>query len=408
MLQYVAISRGQESQTGEAATEPPANVAGLSRYNIPWGSGGINFSAGLRGVYVDNVYLTHSGARDDFILVPECDIAAFFPVGQSNTVVLDLGLAYYEYLKNTALNTGTPTINPNSQLAFNIHSGDFTFRFSESFSYQVTPFYETGSEFYNLYNTAQFRRFQNRVGTTVTWDLHDLVVSAGYHHENLWSDGSYYNYIDHASELFNADAMLTLSPLVTAGLEAAGSVNNFDNKPIFDTWRARIGPGLRLNVSQFVKVRAGAGYERIDFDSASVTSLGVRPENTYYAYAGVEHQINRFFSHSIEASHDNQLGFNAANLEGTHVSYSLNWKLNQKLTLSPHVSVNWYDESFGSGSASLYHEKFTYVAAGLAAIRQFGQHWRASLSWDYRLKDSDIQAYGYAQNQVALELIYQF
>ena len=139
MFQYAAITRGQEPQTGEAATEPPVTVAGASRYNIPWGSGGINFSAGLQAQYVDNVYLTHTDKRDDFILVPECDAAAFFPVGLSNTVVLDLGLAYYEYLKNTGLNTGTPVINPNSELAFNIRSGDFTFRLSESFSYQETP-----------------------------------------------------------------------------------------------------------------------------------------------------------------------------------------------------------------------------------------------------------------------------
>jgi hypothetical protein len=40
----------------EGAMKTPA------RYNIPWGSGDFNFSAGLRGVYVDNVFLTHAGA----------------------------------------------------------------------------------------------------------------------------------------------------------------------------------------------------------------------------------------------------------------------------------------------------------------------------------------------------------
>ena len=45
-------------------------------------------------------------------------------------------------------------------------------------------------------------------------------MTAGYSHENLWSDGSAYSYINHASELFSADAMFALSPVVTAGLEA--------------------------------------------------------------------------------------------------------------------------------------------------------------------------------------------
>jgi hypothetical protein len=35
-------------------------------------------------------------------------------------------------------------------------------------------------------------------------------------------------------------------------------------------------------------------------------------------------------------------------------------------------------------------------------------HWQTRLSWDYRLKDSEIVAAGYAQNQVAVELLYRF
>jgi hypothetical protein len=410
IFQYVATSKGQEQaeQTNAPATEQPVTVSKVSPYNISWGSGGFNLSAGLREVYVDNVYLTKTDARDDFITVPECNVAAFFPVGQSNTVALNLGLAYYQYQKNTTLNTGTPIINPDSELAFNLRSGDFTFRFSECFSYQVDPVYETGSEFYNLYKTAQFRRYQNRVGTMVTWDENKLIMTAGYYHENLWSDGSAYDYIDHASELFSADAMLAASPWLTVGLESAGSLNDFVNSSTYDTWRARVGPALRIEVTPFIKIRLGGGYERIDFDSASASSLGLSPENTYYAYAGVEHQINRFFSHSLTISHDNQLGFNAANLEGDHITYSLTWAARKPLTISPLASVNFYDESFGSDTANLYHERFNYYSVGVNARYQLGPHWMASVKWNYRLKDSDIEDDGYAQNQVSIELMHQF
>jgi len=81
-LGYVAIRRGQGRQTGEAATEAPATVTRVNLYNIPWGSGGVNFSAGLRGLHLDDLFLTHTGARDDFILFPACHIEAFFAVGQ--------------------------------------------------------------------------------------------------------------------------------------------------------------------------------------------------------------------------------------------------------------------------------------------------------------------------------------
>lgn len=392
-----------EMEVGEDVLRPER-----PRYNIPWGSGGINFSLGLQGQYVDNVYLTHTSPSDDFIIVPECNIAAFIPAGRSNNIVLDLGIAYYYYIQNTELNTGTPLINPNSELAFNLQTGDFHFKFSESFSYQESPVYETGGQFYNIYNTGRFARYLNRVGVAMKWDLHDLVVDASYYHENLAANGSTYNYIDHASELFGADALLAVSPTLTVGLESVASINRFDNSPWYDTWRARVGPGVRLNLSEFVHARLGAGYERIEYDSSFAAPLGLKPEDSYYAYAAIDHEINRFISHSIQAGHDNQLGFNAANLERSYVGYYLNWRPKRSITVSPGISLSFYDESYGSGSASLYSEKFRYLSPNVLVHYEYDRHWRANLGWEYHLKDSDTEELGYSRNLVRLELIYQF
>lgn len=388
--------------------EPPVVVDTRQRYNLPLGRGGINFNAGLRGVYVDNVFLTYTGAREDFVLVPECNIAAFFPIGRTNTLALDLGIAYYEYLKNDSLNTGKPIINPNSELAFNVQVKDFQFRFSERFSYQQSPVYETGEEFFNVYNTGLFARYANRVGVLGTWGLQNVEVNASYYHENLLSDGSQYNYIDRASELFSADGFLALSPSLRAGVEAAGSINRFDNRTLNDCWRARVGPALRLDLSQFIRIRAGAGYERIEYDSAAASTLGISPENTFYAYARADHELTKFLSHSLEVFYDNQLAYNSGNLAGAHVRYAVNWRPKRALTVRPHVEAIFYDESYGSGPPALYHERFNYVLAGIGARYDFGQHLWAGLNWDYRLKDSEVKTSGYAQNQVALEVTYVF
>lgn len=426
VLLLAASARGQELdasppivhspesyQLGHSPLNQPAAVAQTEmpvspHFLIPVGSGGFNVSTGLKTEYVDNVYLTHTDTKDDFILIPECDLGSYFPVGQRNSLAVDVGLAYYEYVKNSALNTGVPLINPNTDLAFKLYAGDFKFDFSERFSYQQSPLYETGSEFFNLYNTALFQRYQNQAGGLVTWDQNKLVTTAGYFHENLWSESSVYSFIDHASELFNANSMLTTSPGLKVGIEATGSINDFFNSPSYDTWRARVGPALRVTPSEFISIRAGGGYERIQYDSAEASTLGLVPQNTYYAYGSVEHQITQFLRHSLTVSHDNQLGFNAANLEGTTVSYSLTWLPRKQLTLSPFGSINFYDESYSSSNNNLYHEKFTFYYVGLNAHYQLGPHWSAGAGWNYRLKNSDITIDGYAQNEVSLELLYQF
>jgi len=396
------------SPTDTNALAEATDIEAQPRYNIPWGRGGFDISTGLQGVYVDNVFLTHTAQSDDYLIVPEANVTAFFPLGLSNSAVLDLGVAYYQYTRNTSLNTGAPLINPNSELGFNLQTGDFTFGFTERFSYQESPVYETGAEFFNIYNSGRFDRYDNRAGVSGTWDLHDLALSAGYSHENLFAETAFYDYVNHSSELAHADAICTLLPTLKAGLETAGSLNHFEDVSTNDSWRARLGPLLRWDISQFIKARMGAGYERIQYDSTVASALGISPENTYYAYAGVDHEINPFFSHSLYLSRDNQLGYQAGNLEGTHVSYSLTWRLREPLTLTPHATVIFFNESFGSGPPSLYHEKFTYVLAGLTALYRLGQHWQAGLKWDYRLKHSEIELAGYAQNQAGLELTYQF
>jgi len=378
------------------------------RYNIPLGSGGINISAGMKSVYVDNVFLTQSGARDDFVLVPKANLDAYFPLGLSNAVVVNLGLAYYQYLKNTSLNTGTPLINPNSEVAFNIRTGDFTVKVSEQFSYQESPVYEEGAEFFNVYDTGRLGRFDNRVGALATWDLHQLLLDLGYYHENLLANGSAFDEINHASELVNADAMFALSPDLKAGLETTGSINRFDPARLNDSWRATAGPGARWQISKFLEARAGAGYERIQYDGAEASALGIQPQNAYYAYGTINHKINRFFSQSLRVSHDNQLGYNSGNLEGTHLVYSLTWRPQDRLNVRPLVSFDFFNETFGSGPPSLYHEQFTYLLAGLSARYELGRHWQAGLDWSYRLKDSRLDNAGYAQNEAALELLYNF
>ena len=86
----------------------------------------------------------------------------------------------------------------------------------------------------------------------------------------------------------------------------------------------------------------------------------------------------------------------------------MTWKPTPKLTVSAFAEYNWYIESFGSTSANLYNETFTFFSPYLKANYQFGQHWLASLRWDYNLKNSDVQKLGYAQNIASIQVLYQF
>jgi hypothetical protein len=165
---------------------------------------------------------------------------------------------------------------------------------------------------------------------------------------------------------------------------------------------------MRLKPSEYLTAKLGAGYQRIEYDSNLDSLYELQGFNTYYAYAGLEHQINRFFNHTARVSHDNQLGINAANLEGTHITYALNWTATERIRVSPYFEYSRYEESYGPNVTGLYHEEFDYYGAGLAASYTVTQNWRLNLNYDYRLKDSQTPNSGYAQNRVAVRVDYQF
>ena len=77
----------------------------------------------------------------------------------------------------------------------------------------------------------------------------------------------------------------------------------------------------------------------------------------------------------------------------------------------PEATYAWLLDKFG-GERTRIRDQVDSVkyagAAGFSAVYEFDKHWQSRLSWDYRVKDSEIVTDGYDQNQVALEILYRF
>lgn len=398
---------GPHSIASEAAALAQAQEGVPERYNIPLGAGGLDFSGHLQGVYVDNVYLSHSDRREDFILIPELRAGLFMPVGRLNTLDLNLGLSYYHYFENTELNTEEVIVTPQTDLQFNIYSGDVRITLRDTFSYLVSPFYEIGGDFYNVYDTGLFKRFRNRARVEATWDLRHLRVDGGYTHEDFFSNGSEYDFIDRSSELFNASVLGSVEPRLSVGIETAFGIHNYKNFDSNDHLRFSIGPTIRAQLSQFLTARAGAGYMRLEFDDSD--RIGLSGRDLPYAYLDVEHELTQFIRQNLQFAIDQRPGVNAANLEGTHIRYGLTWEATPEVRVNPYASYTWYEESFGSGqNSSLYYEDFDYVGAGLAIQWAFAPNWTGDLGYEYRTKDSDEAGRGYHYNRVTARVSYNF
>jgi len=401
--QVVAQEVARDSIAGEKTAAKSKKGETPVGYNLHAGPVSFSVQASLRTEFNDNVYYTEAQRKQDIIIRPEVKIGSFWPITDLNSLSLNLGIGYARYLQTDALNSSTPLISPDSELLFNLYVSDFRFQFHERFSYQETVYIDASqyrnAQFNNLSGVGKFGRFENRAGITMDWDVYDLLVSVRYDHETVAVTTDPLKYLDRQSELFSASATYRISEKIKPGIETDASINDYRYTRLHDQWRASAGPFLDVGLSPNTKFRTGAGFATIQ-DVSQGPVLG--SDNTYYAYARINNTLNQYLVHSLDVGHINQLGYNAVNNALTYGRYEAIMYLVRNVDVNLHFMIGFGDEYGGT-----FKEEYTLYQPGLVVGYRFAQRWRATLSYDFLRKDSDLQYYSYYQNRLLLGVSYK-
>jgi hypothetical protein len=404
VAQIENLSEPRQSLAGEKAAQELARSLTNEDYNIHLGPVLFQTQARVGAAYTDNVLLSGTDKKDDFIINPELDLAAMLPVGRFNSLKLALGVSYEWYAKNHSLNSDIPLINPDSELAFYLFVGDFRIKLHEKFSYQQSLAFnvEEGDNLrlFNFNDVGRFDRMDNFVGPTIDWDLNKVILTVSYDHENFISTTERFKYLDRSSEWLAATANYLLGDRTKAGLEGQVGYHSYDQETVLnDNWRVRVGPFAQMRLPNGLILRAGGGYDMARFDSAAL------PGNDYdnwYAYGKIA-QETKWFTHSLGAGHETLLGDNANNLRTTYVRYSISSDVIRNTELEGHMSVNISREFGGT-----FEEKFIHYLAGCRIGYQFFKYWRAELGYELFYKDSEFGDRVFHRNRVSLDLNFKF
>ena len=288
---------------------------------------------------------------------------------------------------------------------------NFRFRFHEAFSYQESLYYgasysQQSGQFINLQNLGTFGRIDNLAGLTADWDLGAFVLSLGYDHENFISQLASLDYLTRASELFSSTIDVAVGPELHSGVEAKASWNDYQTDQLPDHWRARMGPFVEASPGEYVKLRAGGGYDGV-FIPANAAGLAT-DSTPYYAYVRATHTVNDWLAYSLSAAHENQLGWNTANLEATYVGLSTSLKCINRVELTPGFYYGLGKESGPAYGGNLYHENYNFFQVSLGLAYRLGERWTTDLRYDYMQKDSDLLYYGYYRNRFTAGVTYRF
>jgi hypothetical protein len=401
LLFACVVSRAQDavrpSLAGEQSAESRRQTIDKIPYNLLAGPIRFRFSATFGVEYNDNINLAEVNEQDDFIIRPQLNVNAVWPITQLNTLKLDIGLGYAFYLDHPNNDTDGVLIAPGSAISFDIFVGDFRINFHDRMSLEQDPVSEIA-----LSNVVDYGRFQNTAGVSVLWDLNRAVATLGYDHYTYISTTSAFDYLNRNAEVITGSLDFTLTSTTGMGVESSVVYTYYDQHFLNDSTTFSVGAFMETQVTNYLKVRVAAGYQGIAFDSGG----GVTDShdlNDFYANILISHRVNSVLTHSVAAGHESQLGLNSNYILLNYVRYTASWNILRATLLSTEF---FYEDADDSGG--IFSEHAQRFGAALTIGYQLTQHVTIGGRYQYTQKDSDQPFRDYVQNRVSLDGTYSF
>lgn len=357
-------------------------------------------SAGLE--YVDNISYSDRNRTSDEVARVELDIHALLPVTKLNTLNLDLGIGFVDYLEHSDATNSNIFITPGSDLSFDVFVADiFRINFHDRFDLRQDPIDEP-----TLSDVTSFARFTNTVGVTVVADLNALVLTAGYDHFNYLTLGGDYDYLDRSAEQFLGSAIYQFAPQIYAGIEGTASVTTYDDDVLGDATGGTVGGYFDISPTPYLRFILRGGYQYASFDRG-LYSRGQFSDDTelssFYWNLTASNRINAYLSQNLTAGRENDLGLTSNYLEVNYVRYNIAWRASSNITLGGDLFFEDDQESGG-----LLDEHLNRYGGDISVGYQFNLQLSAAAHYAYIQKDSDVDFRDYYQNRVGVDVFYRF
>jgi hypothetical protein len=388
-------------------------------YNMKLGPVLFDFTGSVDSEFNDNIGLNNTGTKSDFLITPEVGVGIRWPVTQTNTLALTTSLGYTRYLIHPQFDSTHILVAPNSELSFNVFVGDFKFNFHDAFSYEQDPVNE--GQFSNI---VTFDRFTNDAGVTGIWDLNQVVLTLSYDHINFISTGLQDStgaqlpdpgLLNYQADQVGASAEFHVTSTLSGGLEAAASTRSYDSFD-GDYTQLSAGPFARVQITQYLRAQASAGFQTIHSPNNSASPGQLLPanvytpgssagtDNSYYADLTLDHQVNKYFIHHLSVGHELELGLLGDQSEVTYANYTASWKVNTFLNIAFTLGFQDVNEN----GALVEVSNYDMLNAGVQASFPIAKNVSGALIYQFNDKMADDSSQSYQQNDVGLNLTYHF
>jgi putative beta-barrel porin BBP2 len=345
----------------------------------------------------DNVQYVSSDSHDDYVHRIQANGHAFWPATKDSTLSLGLGVGYEAYMNNSDLNRAF--VAPDSELAWDIPVKDFVFTLYDRFSYS-----EDVASQGALSGVSEFPRFENTAGLRARWYPNKYLFELGYAHYNFFATSSEFDYLERSSEQFFGRAGYRLTSATQIGLEASGSLNNYNDSTQQDNTSASVGPFIEWQITPAIQLGLRGGYVTYSYDKSALNRTTSDTSSYYFGFSA-NHQWTDHITHGVTASRDYQQGINQGSqaIELYTVQYHLTWAFHHRAS----ISGNFLYEH-GTEPLLGINQKYDRYGTGATLGYQIFRHLSSSLGYQFLTKDANSSSQDYDENTVTFNLTYHF
>ncbi|MBV8417101.1 MAG: hypothetical protein JO251_18005 [Verrucomicrobia bacterium] len=380
----------------DAASRRP--VIDTSSYNLKLGPALVNLSAHLDFEYNDNINLAETGRESDLIIRPSLFANVLWQISEVNALRLNLGVGYIKYLIHSQFDSSSLVVAPQSELAFDIYVGDFRFTIFDQLAILQNPVDEI-----NLSRVARFERIENSAGLSVTWDLDRLVLFCGFTHYNFYSIDSQFDFLNRAEEQGFLSADLKLSDVLSVGARGTFASVNYSENFQNDSSNYSAGVFADTRLTRYLIVSAEAGYQKGHFNGGGLNVDNSQLSSPYFRLR-LDHRLNQYWTESLLAGYEAQLGFTTNSTELAFVHYSANWRVNSRAT----VSLDAFYEHGLDSAGTVQVEDINRVGFGVSCFYTLGKRFALNAGYGFIDRLSDLAGHSYRQSRVTFGINYAF
>ena len=407
------------------------------RRNLQVGPFGMGFGLNIYGEYTDNIARSPNKV-DEFIVGTTVGLSADWPITRWQRLSLNVGVGYEHYFNNPQFNrrggrNANLNLTPNSSISFEMLLGNVYVTVYDSFGIN-----DLRTDLFGLDESDFYYYFYNDLGIAANWQINSKwSMQYNINRSDQIPLGSDFNFADRSITSFGTS--VTYSPNGAAFVGAEGSVSHVDYRTSFqnDGYTYSYGLFAGTPITRNISIRAGAGVQHMRFDSGGDNQDDNTELDDFYYNVALQHQINRYVSHSLSFGHESSLN-NVSNFRTTdYIRYGVGYAAN-RTRLSASVffendreSGGFVGENIERVGFNLYGSYQLTRALNLGAgysyadinselgLRSYDEHsfqvdlnyvltqrWRAGLGYRYYMVDTKGTDFDFDQNRFLLNFYY--